>query len=528
MSELEASGAGEPPPYIIFVVVFFFFVTGLLGFLVCHLLKKKGYRCRAGDMEDEEEEAEKLGGDDDEYEENQDTVEQILKCIIENEANMEAFNEMLGNRNLCVRHDPRLRKDSIAGIPPHHHTVHSGMDHNTCHLCAQIRTKKGRRPSRTPRFKQRPGEQTVFAVGRFRVTHTDKKPQGSPNPLAISGDQLDQSQDSEDRKEGGYNLRSMFKDVRPPSENANGVAPSAGKRRKSLTMFGLRRGSDPVGVKVIEGSGRETGGLKFAVQQPPVVLEEPLQTHEMPASKPKSETLPGKMSQRDAKTPDPVNSPSSQVREQARDSSSGPEETAKVGSRIMIPASTSSTAGSAPSSLPILSGKRIDVGDRVLNPEGAYDPGPLQTSTPIAPMPESIPGVAPFIPAGQPDSFSSAGFPVTQTPPDPSTSPHREPGADLVLISLGSSPPSSFPSKTLSSVSSLRSPTSPLMETPSPKLSASPQMSHRSLVSPSISRQTEQDLEGVVSPKTQTKRPGILKKPKLSPAAGEQSQSDHR
>lgn len=63
MTELKASAMGDdPPPYMIFLVVFLFFLTGLLGFLVCHLLKKKGYRCRTGDMDDEEEE-EKLGGD---------------------------------------------------------------------------------------------------------------------------------------------------------------------------------------------------------------------------------------------------------------------------------------------------------------------------------------------------------------------------------------------------------------------------------------------------------------------------------
>ncbi|GLD62751.1 mucin-5AC-like protein [Lates japonicus] len=262
---------------MIFLVVFLFFITGLLGFLICHLLKKKGYRCRTGDMDDEEEEEEKIGGNaDDEDEENQDTVEQILKCIIENEANMEAFNEMFGNHNICVRHDPRLRKESIGGVPPHHHTVHSGTDHNSCHLCAQVRSKKGRRQSRTPRSKQRPGEQTVFSVGRFRVTHTDKKLHGGPNPLVSSGDHLDQSQDSEERKESGYNLRSMFKDVRP--ESVNGVAPNVGKRRKSVTIFGLRRGSDPVGIKGVEGTGRETGGVKFAIQQQPVVLEELIQT----------------------------------------------------------------------------------------------------------------------------------------------------------------------------------------------------------------------------------------------------------
>lgn len=61
MTELEASGVGDhPPPYMIFLVVFLFFITGLLGFLICHLLKMKGYRCRTGDMDDDEQE-EKLG-----------------------------------------------------------------------------------------------------------------------------------------------------------------------------------------------------------------------------------------------------------------------------------------------------------------------------------------------------------------------------------------------------------------------------------------------------------------------------------
>ncbi|XP_014055591.1 RELT-like protein 2 isoform X2 [Salmo salar] len=262
MTDLEASTVGEPPPpYMIFLLVFFFFITGLLGFLVCHLLKKKGYRCRTGEEEDEDEEEceQKLGPDknDDEEEDHQDTVEQILKCIIENEANMEAFKEMLGKQDICEHHDPTLlRKESLGGIPPHHHTVHSGaqLDHKSCTLCVQGRSKKARRRSRVPRTNKprTPGERresTVFAVGRFRVTHMDKKDQGS-------GDQLSQSEaldsekgDEEDpqRKEG-YNLRSMFKDVK--TDSTNGVVPIAAKRKKSLVLFSPRRGSDPVGAKV--------------------------------------------------------------------------------------------------------------------------------------------------------------------------------------------------------------------------------------------------------------------------------------
>lgn len=488
MTELEASGVGEhPPPYMIFVVVFLFFLTGLLGFLICHLLKKKGYRCRTGDMDDEEEEEEKLGGGaDDEDEENQDTVEQILKCIIENEANMEAFNEMLGNHNVCVQHDPRLRKESIGGVPPHHHTVHSGGNHNSCHLCAQVRSKKGRRQSRTPRSKQRSGEQTVFSVGRFRVTHTDKKLHGGPNPLVSSGDQLDHSQDSEEQKEGGYNLRSMFKDVRPPLESSNGVAPNVGKRRKSVTIFGLRRGSDPVGIKVAEGMGKESGGVRFAIQQQPVVLEELLQTATPEGVK--QETKPSKNQkpaspQHVAKTSDSGNSPSSQSTHQAPDFSSTPEDHYRNGP---IPEPQKNLViKPTPSSLPIpapassgqecwTTGKQGNVDNKELKNEEAYDPGPLQTSTPIVPMHGSILGSTPAIPPGQPEPYSSTDFPVTQTPPDPSSSPDLEPGfsASFALISLGSSPPTSLPIKIPSSTSSLKTPTSSLVVTPSPKLSS--------------------------------------------------------
>ncbi|XP_041847200.1 RELT-like protein 2 [Melanotaenia boesemani] len=442
MTELEASGVGEPPPpYMIFLVVFLFFLTGLLGFLICHLLKKKGYRCRAGDMDDEKEE-EKLREDaDEEDEENQDTVEQILKCIIENEANMEAFNEMLGNRNVCERHDPRLRKESIGGVPPHLHTVHSGTDHNSCLLCAQVRSKKGHRHSRTPRFKQRPGEQTVFSVGRFRVTHTDKKPRG-----AVSRDHLDQSQDSEERKDGEYNLRNMFKDV--PSESANGVAANVGKRKKSVTIFGLRRGSDPIGIKVKEVTGREAGGIRFAIQQPSIVVEEPLQTENIEAD------------------PKPGSRPETEPKQTQFDLSPGPESETKLKS------STGSTVGSAPSCLPGSSEKTVNVDDKVLKIDELSNLGPQQTSTPITPMPPSRSGFTPD--TGPSEPHSNKRFPVTQTPPDPSSSPDLEPGfgAGLALISLGSSPPPSFPNKTLSSVSSLKTPTLSPAESPSPKSSS--------------------------------------------------------
>jgi hypothetical protein len=50
------------PEYIAYVLVPVFFVMGLLGVLICHLLKKKGYRCTTeAEQEVEEEKVEKIG-----------------------------------------------------------------------------------------------------------------------------------------------------------------------------------------------------------------------------------------------------------------------------------------------------------------------------------------------------------------------------------------------------------------------------------------------------------------------------------
>lgn len=540
MTTLEASGAGEPPQsYIIFLVVLFFFMTGLLGFLICHLLKKKGYRCRTGDLEDEEED--KLAEDEDENDENQDTVEQILKCIMENEANMEAFNEMLGNRNVCVRHDPRLRKESIGGVPPHLHTVHSGSDHNSCLLCAQVKAKKGRRQSRTPRFKQRPGEQTVFSVGRFRVTHSDKKLQGGPNLLQASGDQLDQSQDSEDRKEDGFNLKNMFKEIQPPLDGATGVAANVGKRKKSLTIFGLRRGSDPLGLRI---KGRDTGGSRFGVHQPPVVLEEPIQAENIKANTEPGTNLGTKLNtvppsaQRDVLT---------SILKKSPNSNSGTHEGSKteLGSN---PQEKMTTGASAPTSLPILPEKYVVDDSRVLKIE---DPGPLQTSTPIDTIPASIPGFSSARPTGQ--SQLNKDFTTIQASSDPCSSPDQESaiGGGPALISLGSSPASSFQNKTFSSVSSLKTPTSSLTESAKSSLgsitqsiktkplsplapcasptSASPRLTLRSGSLTSVGSTTQGEMfpssfskkehkpERQTEEKIEKQRAGILKTAKLPP-----------
>ncbi|XP_067312554.1 RELT-like protein 2 [Pseudorasbora parva] len=256
MTDQEIPNEGDTSPtYIIFLLVFFFFITGLLGFLICHLLKTKGYRCEL--EEDVEECEDKPGTDkDDESEDSQDTVEQILKCIIENEANMEAFKDMFEGQNVCEHHDPRLHhKDSVGGLPLHHHTVHLGGEISSCVHCMQGHILKTRRRSRVARSKARPVEQTVFSVGRFRVTHMDKRNslQGSINlstskPGSASNDTtLSESRTGfkDTSKKEEYNIQNMFKDTGA----TNGKLPNVGKRKKSVTLLGFYKGANPVETK---------------------------------------------------------------------------------------------------------------------------------------------------------------------------------------------------------------------------------------------------------------------------------------
>ncbi|RLV88978.1 hypothetical protein DV515_00015113 [Chloebia gouldiae] len=50
MSDNHHHSDGESDPQhgitVVFLLVLVFFIMGLVGFLICHVLKKKGYRCR--------------------------------------------------------------------------------------------------------------------------------------------------------------------------------------------------------------------------------------------------------------------------------------------------------------------------------------------------------------------------------------------------------------------------------------------------------------------------------------------------
>uniref|UniRef100_E9Q872 RELT-like 2 n=1 Tax=Mus musculus TaxID=10090 RepID=E9Q872_MOUSE len=75
----------EPPQhglYMLFLLVLVFFLMGLVGFMICHVLKKKGYRCRTS-RGSEPDDAQLQPPEDDDV--NEDTVERIVRCIIQNE-----------------------------------------------------------------------------------------------------------------------------------------------------------------------------------------------------------------------------------------------------------------------------------------------------------------------------------------------------------------------------------------------------------------------------------------------------------
>ncbi|XP_059554687.1 RELT-like protein 2 isoform X1 [Myotis daubentonii] len=169
----------EPPQhglYMLFLLVLVFFLMGLVGFMICHVLKKKGYRCRTS-RASEPDDTQLQPPDDDDM--NEDTVERIVRCIIQNEANAEALKEMLGDSEGegTVQLSSVDATSSLQdGAPSHHHTVHLGSAAPCIHCSRNKRpplVRQGR--SKEGKSRARPGETTVFSVGRFRVTHIERR-----------------------------------------------------------------------------------------------------------------------------------------------------------------------------------------------------------------------------------------------------------------------------------------------------------------------------------------------------------------
>lgn len=197
-------GTSSSHDFTAFALVPVFFLLGLIGVVICHVLKRKGYRCTT-EAEDadkpEEHECDGLNRDlemgelNDTFSENNDTVSQIVHYIMKNEANSDALKAMIHENSIDSTDGPPVTPTSpitptppltpvSPGAPPgapkhtcsHLHTIGGMGGHkNICTRCSQKKWPLMRKPSARKSAEQRRshcGEVTVLAVGRFRVTKT--------------------------------------------------------------------------------------------------------------------------------------------------------------------------------------------------------------------------------------------------------------------------------------------------------------------------------------------------------------------
>lgn len=191
----SASGGNSHPEYVAFILVPIFFIIGLLGVLICHILKKKGYRCTTAEPEEEEKiSIEKIEMQDEAADTNNDTVGHIVSYIMKNEANADILKAMVADNSAVADNsvfDPETPTTPNTPLSPtsptsplrtptkhscHLHTIGGVADKNVCSRCAQKRWNPFKTPQKQHKDsrKTRPSV-TVLAVGRFRVTKVEPK-----------------------------------------------------------------------------------------------------------------------------------------------------------------------------------------------------------------------------------------------------------------------------------------------------------------------------------------------------------------
>lgn len=207
----DGSGTGSGD-LTAFVVLPIFFLLGLLGVLICYILKRKGYRCTT-DAEDEEEvqnDPQLAPELNDTFSENDDTVGQIIHCIMKNEANSEALKAMIPDGSIdsdgppltpVTPGSPSPPQTPISpGAPPgaakhtcsHLHTIGGlGGHKNICTRCSQKKWPLMRKQPRRAEPRRSHHEVTVLTVGRFRVTKSDPRDRSSASYRNSSRDSED-------------------------------------------------------------------------------------------------------------------------------------------------------------------------------------------------------------------------------------------------------------------------------------------------------------------------------------------------
>nr|XP_033814938.1 LOW QUALITY PROTEIN: RELT-like protein 1 [Geotrypetes seraphini] len=161
----DPGSSGGHPEYVAFVLFPVFFIMGLLGVLICHLLKKKGYRCTTeaeSPVEEEKIAEEKIELRESIGDANNDTVGQIVNYIMKNEANADvlkalvADNSVIGDNSVFDPESPATPYTPGTPMSPgsplspnatpskhtcrgHLHTVGGVVESNACTRCSQKR-----------------------------------------------------------------------------------------------------------------------------------------------------------------------------------------------------------------------------------------------------------------------------------------------------------------------------------------------------------------------------------------------------
>ncbi|KAK6493631.1 RELT-like protein 1 [Huso huso] len=195
-----------------FVLVPIFFLMGLLGVLICHLLKKKGYRCTTdteADIKEEKNGEEKTEMNDTFSECNADTVGQIVHYIMKNEANSEALKAMVQDSSIDPD-SPTTPNSPIIQVTPstplplrrgstpakhtcqsnHLHTIGGMAERSVCSRCNHKKWPLIWQGNKARDLKRiRHGEIIVLSVGRFRVTKAENRSNPKARKSLISESQ---------------------------------------------------------------------------------------------------------------------------------------------------------------------------------------------------------------------------------------------------------------------------------------------------------------------------------------------------
>ncbi|CAI9586138.1 unnamed protein product [Staurois parvus] len=112
---------------------------GLLGVLICHILKTKGYRCTTAEPEEEEKiSAEKIEMQDEAADTTNDTVGHIVSYIMKNEANADVLKAMVADNSAVADNsvfDPEIPTTPNTPVSPTSPTSPLGTPtKHSCHL----------------------------------------------------------------------------------------------------------------------------------------------------------------------------------------------------------------------------------------------------------------------------------------------------------------------------------------------------------------------------------------------------------